>query len=81
VASLSLIGRVWNVIAGASVWVIEFASVASGAGDPTMGAGVAVRTGACCVPCCNSGAYAVPHAAADTATSSRPAEVHFVTLD
>ena len=72
VASLSPIGRVWSVFAGAFSGA---ASLGDAAGDGATTGTVVPLSGA---PCSTAGAYVVPQAATDSAASNRPVEILFI---
>jgi len=76
VASLSPIGRVWSVFAGAGVALSGAASLGNAAGDgATTGTVVPLLSGA---PCSTAGAYVVPQPATDSAARNRPVEILFI---
>ena len=75
VASLSPIGRVWSVFAGAGVALSGAASLGDAAGDGATTGTVVPLSGA---PCSRAGAYVVPQAAKDSAASNRPVEILFI---
>jgi hypothetical protein len=80
VASLSAIGRVGPVVAGAAFGVTGVVSPTGAADGATAGAAVPARTGSCEAPPSPAGGYTVPHAAAMSATSKRLAKTLFMAL-
>ena len=74
-ASLSPIGRVWSVFAGAGVAFSGAASLGDAAGDGATTGTVVPLSGA---PCSTAGASIVPQAANDSAASNRLVEILFI---